>query len=116
MKKDPSLEERPVVFKPTHIADVNRKHLPAPEKKPASEVSLHLTDDMSSKLFKLGLTPGLASTLKTPDVPYDEPWIQNPRMNTAIAVALRQMGGPRLFPKIIASEYQGNFGGKRLGV
>lgn len=61
MSGDATLNERPVLFKPRHIHDVQVKKKYDDEVKPKSEVSLHLCDDMSSFLFKNSLK-------KAPDV------------------------------------------------
>ncbi|XP_060565477.1 ankyrin repeat domain-containing protein 53-like [Ruditapes philippinarum] len=58
MTDDPTLDERPVLFKPKHIADVQVKKKYGDEVVGKSEVSLHLCDDMSSFLFKNSLNKG----------------------------------------------------------
>lgn len=58
MSDDPTLDERPVLFKPRHIADVQVKKKYGDEVIGKSEVSLHLCDDMSSFLFKNSLSNG----------------------------------------------------------
>ncbi|KAL3864519.1 hypothetical protein ACJMK2_006193 [Sinanodonta woodiana] len=55
LSEDSSLYERPVVFKPKHINDVNAKKKYSDDVRGKSEVSLHLCDDMSSYLFKNSL-------------------------------------------------------------
>ena len=52
---DPTLHERPVLFKPTHIADVHKKHKYTLDEKPASEVPLHLCDDINSQMVKMSI-------------------------------------------------------------
>ncbi|XP_052227196.1 ankyrin repeat domain-containing protein 53-like isoform X2 [Dreissena polymorpha] len=61
LSKDPTTDERPILFKPRHIHDVQVKKKYDDEVKGKSEVSLHLCDDMSSFLFKNSLK-------KAPDV------------------------------------------------
>lgn len=61
LSKDGSLRDRPILFKPRHIHDVQVKKKYDDEVKGKSEVSLHLCDDMSSFLFKNSLK-------KAPDV------------------------------------------------
>lgn len=58
LKDDPTLDERPVLFKPKHIADVQVKKKYSDDIMGKSEVSLHLCDDMSSFLFKNSLKKG----------------------------------------------------------
>lgn len=58
MSDDPTLEERPVLFKPRHIADVQVKKKYGEDIIGRDEVSLHLCDDMSSFLFKNSLSKG----------------------------------------------------------
>lgn len=55
MSKDPSLFDRPILFKPRHIDDVHKKKKYAREEKPLSEAPLHLCDDVTSDLVKLSV-------------------------------------------------------------
>lgn len=71
LSKDPTVSERPIVFKPRHIHDVQVKKKYGDEVTGKSEVSLHLCDDMSSFLFKNSLNSGpsvfnVASASKKP--------------------------------------------------
>lgn len=61
LSNDATLNDRPMLFKPRHIHDVQMKKKYDDEVKGKSEVSLHLCDDMSSYLFKNSLK-------KAPDV------------------------------------------------
>ncbi|KAL4231303.1 Ankyrin repeat domain-containing protein 53 [Mactra antiquata] len=71
LSKDGSILERPIVFKPRHIHDVQVKKKYGDEVVGKSEVSLHLCDDMSSFLFKNSLNAdpsafNVASAAKKP--------------------------------------------------
>lgn len=58
LSADPTVHERPVLFKPKHIADVQVRKKYNEDVTGRSEVSLHLCDDMSSFLFKNSLKKG----------------------------------------------------------
>lgn len=55
MSKDPSRDERPMLFKPRHIADVQKQKKFGEEVMGKSEVSLHLCDDLTSFMFQHSL-------------------------------------------------------------
>jgi len=55
LSKDISLRDRPILYKPRHIHDVQVKKKYDDEVKGKSEVSLHMCDDMSSFMFKNSL-------------------------------------------------------------
>ncbi|KAK7110144.1 uncharacterized protein [Littorina saxatilis] len=52
---DPTLHERPMLFKTQHIYDVHKKHKYALDEKPASEAPLHLCNDINSQLVKMSI-------------------------------------------------------------
>ncbi|XP_076436274.1 uncharacterized protein LOC143275862 [Babylonia areolata] len=55
LSNDPTTHERPVLFKPKHIADVHKKHKYTLDEKPPSEAPLHLCNDITSQMVKMSI-------------------------------------------------------------
>ncbi|KAK3094726.1 hypothetical protein FSP39_005473 [Pinctada imbricata] len=56
LSKDPSLVDRPIIFKPIHMFDIHKKKKYESEDQMKGEVSLHLCDDFKSLLYQRSLT------------------------------------------------------------
>ncbi|XP_064603954.1 ankyrin repeat, SAM and basic leucine zipper domain-containing protein 1-like [Liolophura sinensis] len=115
MSRDHSRQQRPFIFKPVHIHDVNVKRKLRKEIMPRSEASLHMCDDISSILFQQslqesGLRPGssnspssksssrttITSDLDRQDRAYSE---------TKILTALQNLSTPKYYPPVRGEEY-----------
>ena len=52
LEADPSLSERPVVFKAKHIQDIQKKHKCSLNTISSSQIALHISNDVNSTIFK----------------------------------------------------------------
>lgn len=115
MSRDHSRQQRPFIFKPVHIHDVNIKRKLPKEIMPRSEASLHMCDDISSILFQQslqerGLRPASAKspssksssrTTITPDLDRQN----RAYSETKILTALQNLSTPKYYPPIHGDEY-----------
>nr|KAG5686405.1 hypothetical protein BaRGS_023705 [Batillaria attramentaria] len=128
MSADPTLHERPIMFKPKHIYDVHKKHKYTSEEKPVSEVPLHLCNDINSELVKMSIrfpkdpakpyhihrtrstsTKSSGSDSKSSASAVRE-WSPEVYPLPALLSTLKQMSKPDHFPNIHGKEYGLNFG------
>lgn len=128
MSADPTLHERPIVFKTKHIDDVHKKHKYTADEKPVSEVPLHLCNDINSELVKMSIrfpvdsskpyfihrtrstsSKGSSSDSKSTPSGIRE-WSPEGYTLPALLNTLKQMSKPDRFPNIRGQEYGMNFG------
>lgn len=128
---DPTVHERPVVFKPKHIYDIHKKHKYTLDEKPVSEVPLHLCDDINSQLVKMSIrfppdpskqyfihrqrgSLGKAlntssSSSKKSEGAFTE-WTPDVYPLPSLLTTLKQMSKPDHFPNLPGKSYGINFG------
>ncbi|OWF41470.1 uncharacterized protein LOC110462323 [Mizuhopecten yessoensis] len=114
---DPSLVERPVLFKPIHMSDVTKKKKYDVEEKGRSEISLHICDDFKSLLFKGSLMrantfhcdSNSSSSSRTPESG-NRNWSSARVPRERVVNAFLNLNEPQRFPNIKGQEYDINFG------
>ncbi|XP_050397313.1 ankyrin-3 [Patella vulgata] len=112
LSRDPSILERPILFKPKHVIDLPAKKKLDFEVKPKDEVSLHLCSDVTSILFKNSLKIPLSHSAKSSSSSSSEntDWRNQNFPRSMVANALKQMSKANRFPKSSGQEYEINFG------
>lgn len=117
LSADPTLFDRPIIFKAKHIDDVHKKHKYSEDQKPASEVPLHLCNDISSQLVKMNIrfpldsrkdclilhsrskaSSATTSNKKTSGTPNWE-WSKDVPV-PSLLITLKQMSKPNHFPSL----------------
>lgn len=119
LSDDPSLSDRPILFKPIHISDITKKKKYDVEEKGRSELSLHICDDFKSMLCQEGLiraktfhgfdSNSSSSKSLTPMTP-DRAWSSVKFPRERVVYAFVNMNDPKHFPNIRGDEYDINFG------
>ena len=132
LSADPTLYERPVVFKTKHIYDIHKKHKYSLDEKPVSEVPLHLCDDIDSQLVKMSIrfppdpskqyfihrqrgshgkasSGSSSSTSKKSDGAFTE-WSPEVCPLPSLLTTLKQMSKPDHFPNLPGQSYGVSFG------
>ena len=130
LSDDPTLHERPILFKTQHIHDVHKKHKYSLDEKPVSEVPLHLCNDMNSQLVKMsirfppdpskqyyhhrqrgshGKAPSTSTSSKKSEGAFTE-WSPEVYPLPSLLMTLKQMSKPDHFPNLPGQSYGVSFG------
>lgn len=100
---DPSRLERPIVFKPRHISDVDKKKKYEDDIKGKDEVSLHLCDDFSSFMYRNSLMR--ANTMDVICREKSSDWQSNLYPTDNVLTTMKTLKRPTHFPNIKGEEY-----------
>ncbi|ESO93076.1 hypothetical protein LOTGIDRAFT_232824 [Lottia gigantea] len=105
LSRDPSILERPILFKPKHVIDLPTKKKLEEEVKPRDEVSLHLCSDVSSILFKnsLKMKPPSSAKSSSSGLSKATDWTSEDFPSAMVAQAMKQMAKSNYFPKTSGS-------------
>lgn len=103
LSNDPSKLERPIVFKPRHIADVNKKKKYEDDIRGKDEVTLHLCDDFSSFMYRNALFR--SNTMDMIGRPESDDWQSKNYPTNDVLNTLKIMKKPSHFPNIKGEEY-----------
>lgn len=116
LSKDPSVFQRPMVFKCQHIGDVTLKRKCPDEKAPKSEATLHLSNDINSNMFKQSLrikpkcrsAPSSLSSQESTTTVSD--WMSQRFPKNFLLGAMKEISKPDHFPNTQDTEYDINLG------
>lgn len=109
LSKDPTRNQRPVLFKPVHMFDVTMKKKYGDGVKGKSEVSLHLCDDFSSVVYQNSLQRANTIDVLTPRSVTSD-WLSARFPKDKVIHTLKNMKNPTMFPNIRGEEYDINYG------
>lgn len=109
LSKDPTAEQRPVLFKPIHMYDVTMKKKYRDSVKGKSEVSLHLCDDFSSFVYQNSLQRASTIDVLSPKSVTSD-WLSSRYPRDKVINTIKNMKNPTMFPNIRGEEYDINYG------
>ncbi|XP_062566080.1 ankyrin repeat domain-containing protein 53-like [Saccostrea cucullata] len=109
LSKDPTLDQRPVLFKPIHMFDVTMKKKYGDTVKGKSEVSLHLCDDVSSIVYRNSLQRANTIDVVSPRSVTSD-WLSARFPRDKVINTIKNMKNPTMFPNIRGEEYDINYG------
>lgn len=109
LSRDPTLEQRPVLFKPIHMFDITMKKKYGDSVKGKSEVSLHLCDDFSSFVYQNSLQRASTIDVLSPKSVTSD-WLSSRFPRDKVINTIKNMKNPTIFPNIRGEEYDINYG------